>query len=140
MLKEVMEYNKINGLKLVSKTEIATYAKQVRKFFDGNSTADRINSLVDCEYVRFGTQIKMAYNGVTELPYDKSVEQIMVSILLEEIPKSIFDTVIRQAEKIVCTDNANDSTSDTSAEIQSMLQVELAKYDTANQKLMDMNQ
>ena len=139
MLKEVMEYNKINGLKLVSKTEIATYAKQVRKFFDGNSTADRINSLVDCEYVRFGTQIKMAYNGVTELPYDKSVEQIMVSILLEEIPKSIFDTVIRQAEKIVCTDNANDSTSDTSAEIQSMLQVELAKYDTANQKLMDMN-
>ena len=81
----------------------------------------------------------MAYNGVTELPYDKSVEQIMVSILLEEIPKSIFDTVIRQAEKIVCTDNANDSTSDTSAEIQSMLQVELAKYDTANQRLMDMD-
>ena len=109
MLKEVMEFNRVrNGFKYDAELEIAMYAEEVLEFFDANTTAERLDALVDCSYVRMGTMLKLAYNNksVNDLPYERNVEQVMVSILTEELGKHMFNKVIRVAEDIVCAANA----------------------------------
>jgi flagellar motility protein MotE (MotC chaperone) len=109
MLKEVYDFNKIrNGFKYDRELEMAMYAEEVKEFFDANTTAERLDALVDCSYVRMGTMLKLAYNNksVNDLPYERNVEQIMVSILVEEIGQELFDRVIRLAEEIVCDCNS----------------------------------
>lgn len=109
MLKEVYEFNKEkNGFKYDEALEIKMYKEEVKEFFDANTTSERLDALVDCSYVRMGTMCKLAYNGkgVHDLPYDKSVESLMVSILVEELGQHMFDKVIRLAEDIVCNANA----------------------------------
>lgn len=109
MLKEVYEFNKIrNDFKYDERLERQMYQEEVLEFFDAKTTAERLDALVDCSYVRMGTMCKLGRNGksVNELPYSKDVESLMVSILVEEIGQELFDRVIRLAEDIVCDCNA----------------------------------
>ena len=109
MLKEVYEFNKIrNNFKYIMELEQSMYHEEVLEFFDANTTAERLDALVDCSYVRMGTMLKLGRNGksVNKLPYERDVEQIMVSVLVEELGQDLFDRTIRLAEKIVCDCNA----------------------------------
>jgi len=137
MLHEVYEFNKVkNGFKYDYELEISMYNEEVKEFFDGNTTAERLDALVDCSYVRMGTMCKLGYNNlsISDLPYDKSVEGLMVSILVEEMGQDLFNRAIRLAEDIVCAANAckpdtlvdgkvakNADTPDATAQIDDML-------------------
>lgn len=120
MLKEVYEFNKIrNGFAYDRDLEIEMYGEEVKEFFDSNTTAERLDALVDCSYVRMGTMCKLGYNkmDIGNLPYYKSVESLMVSILVEEMGQELFDRAIRLAEDIVCEANATKTKKKTKGKV-----------------------
>ncbi len=98
-----------NNFKYDKANEIKMYREEVQEFFEAKTIAQRLDALVDCEYVRMGTMLKLANVGrcyEKDMPYPTTSEKLMVSILIEELGASLFDKVIRLAEEIVCEINA----------------------------------
>ena len=109
MLKPVYDFNKVrNKFKYDANLEIKMYQEEVKEFFDAKSLAERVDAIVDCEYVRYGTLMKMAYNGLNaaELPYPTQ-EGLMIEILIDEIGSiELFQVIMDKARKIVADANA----------------------------------
>jgi hypothetical protein len=108
MYKSVYDFNKKrNQFKYDSGLEVDMFKEEVKEFFDAESLAERVDAIVDCYYVKTGTQMKLAYNGLKqELPYNDPTG-LMYNILLDEVKdEQKLNDIILKATDIVC--NAND--------------------------------
>ena len=132
MLKAVYEYSKErNGFEYNREEEIEMYKQEVKEFFDASTTEERLESLCRCAFIRYGTMMKRAYNGFDDvLPYERTPESLMVSVLLEEIPKPIFDEVLRAAENIVgeCILSTDKDIPDATSQIDVLLKDTITAY------------
>ena len=107
MYKSVMDFNsKRNGFKYDEELEIKMFTEEVREFYDATTLAERIDAIVDCYYVKTGTQMKLAYsNRKLELPYVDSTG-LMYNILLDEVKdEQKLNEIILKATDIVCKTN-----------------------------------
>lgn len=123
MIKHVYDFNKMrNKFEWDAELEKEMYQEECREFFDANSMAERLDAVVDCQYVRLGTELKMAANGIKVMPYVNR-ETVMHEILMVEISKkfstvdsysinnvscggpNIYEKVLKKAQKIVCEAN-----------------------------------
>ena len=108
MILEIIEFNKKrNEFKYDEQLEIDMWTEEVREFFDATTTAERIDSILDCQYVKIGTMCKLAYSGksMDELPYNASVLDLMINVCQRELGDNYL-RVINKAEEIVCEINA----------------------------------
>ena len=99
------------------------YQEEAREFFDATSLAERVDAVVDCQYVRLGTELKMSANGIQLMPYQNR-ESVMYEIIRAELSKkfvamsqwgdqsipcgdsnNVMDSIITKAQKIVCQAN-----------------------------------
>ena len=109
MIKEVTEFNvKRNQLAFDMNLELKMVQEEIREFWDAETVAERLDALVDTEYVWIGTQIKASYNTVA-LPDElvNSIRQtlgLMGDILAEELGMHMSDCY-HSARKIVCEIN-----------------------------------
>jgi len=107
---EVMKFNKErNQLKWDMKLELDMVREEIREFWDAETIAERLDALVDTEYVWIGTQIKSSYNTVS-LPDElvNSIRQtlgLMGDVLEEELGVHMSDCY-HSARKIVCEINS----------------------------------
>ena len=107
MYKSVMDFNsKRNGFKYDEELEVKMFTEEVREFYDATTLAERIDAIVDCYYVKTGTQMKLAYNNrKLELPYVDSTG-LMYNILLDEVKdEQKLNEIILKATDIVCKAN-----------------------------------
>ena len=104
MIKKVLDFNIArNKLAYNAENEIAMYNEEVKEFFEAKTVAERLDSLIDCEYVRIGTMLKLAYNGMdyeNDLPFNRNAEKLMVSVIEAELGSDLFNIVTPIAEKI----------------------------------------
>lgn len=123
MLLHVFEFNKKrNGFKYDGSLEILMYGEEVREFFDATNLAERFDALVDCQYVRLGTQLKMQRNGISLWPYNYDVEYTMEELIRSELKEQfvpfssfgstqcsdredLFSKLLTYSQKIVCKAN-----------------------------------
>jgi len=109
MLIEVTQFNKErNKLELNQMLEANMLAEEIKEFWDAVTIAERLDALVDTEYVWMGTKVKYSFNNIT-LPRDleDGVHQslnLMEAYLQEELGEH-FWTCLQAARKIVCQAN-----------------------------------
>ncbi len=112
-----MEFNKKrNQLKLNMKLELDMVREEIKEFWDAETVAQRLDALVDTEYVWLGTQMKASYNTF-HLPDElvSSMRQtlgIMGDVLAEELGMHMAECY-HLARKIVCDINAMKGTDKT---------------------------
>ena len=112
-----MEFNKKrNQLVLNMKLELDMVREEIKEFWDAETVAQRLDALVDTEYVWLGTQIKASYNTF-HLPDElvSSMRQtlgIMGDVLAEELGMHMAECY-HLARKIVCDINAMKGTAKT---------------------------
>ena len=122
MIKHVYDFNqKRNQFEWDQELEKKMYKEECREFFDATTLAERLDAVVDCQYVRLGTELKMAANGITTMPYINR-ESIMHELIQVELSKkftpmsvygenaiqcgtNIYDKILKKAQKIVCEAN-----------------------------------
>jgi hypothetical protein len=107
MYKSVYEFNKNrNQFKYDASLEVKMFKEEVREFYEANTLAERVDAIVDCYYVKTGTQMKLAYNNKPlELPYVDSTG-LMYNILLDEVKdEQKLNDIILKATDIVCKAN-----------------------------------
>ena len=120
----VYKFNQMrNEFEWDSQLEIKMYQEEAREFFDAKNLAQRVDAVIDCQYVRMGTEMKMAANGIQTMPYQNR-EYLMHEIIANEIeakftPMSqhgdsltscndgynLVNVIMGKAQKIVCQAN-----------------------------------
>lgn len=110
MIIAVAEFNKKrNGLEFKEELEASLLAEEIKEFWDATTTAERLDALVDTEYVWEGTRIKASYNGFFIQDYTRSYVDdsisLMHSYLQDELGSNFYDCY-GNAKKIVCNANA----------------------------------
>ena len=103
MLKNVIKFNRIrNDFEYSSELEKNMFMEEAREFFDAETLAEQIDAVVDMDFVRMGTVIKLAYNGInqSELPYDVAPLDIAIDVVKRELGDN-FVVVMGEAERIV---------------------------------------
>ena len=112
-----MTFNKErNKLSLDMKLELSMLREEIKEFWDAETVAQRMDALVDTEYVWIGTQMKASYNTF-HLPDElvSSMRQtlgIMGDVLAEELGMHMAECY-HLARKIVCDINAMKGTDKT---------------------------
>ncbi len=110
MYKEVMQFNKErNQLDWNFDNELLMLREEIREFWDAETVAQRMDALVDTEFVWIGTQMKASY-AVFHLPDElvNSIRQslgVMGEVVSEELGKDMA-MCYHNARKIVCECNA----------------------------------
>lgn len=110
MIVEVTQFNKQrNKLTIDMNLEGAMLLEEIKEFWDAETVAERLDALVDTEYVWYGTRIKASYNGIslppeTRVAIEESIH-LMFTYLQEELGAH-FHTCYSSAKKIVCEANA----------------------------------
>lgn len=108
MVQSVIDFNRTrNKFVYDEQLEINMFNEEVREFFDAETLAERVDALIDTMYVKIGTMVKRAYNGLDDtLPYaHKEVIDLMVASVSDELGQD-YTRVIKEAERIVCEINA----------------------------------
>lgn len=115
MYVKIYEFNKTrNNFSFDADTEIALFAEEKKEFYAAETLADMVDALVDCEYVAFGTAMKMDANNITEWPYDRSTA-MMATILTDALSthikstvdvNALFTLIVQSSMQIVCDINA----------------------------------
>ncbi|RLA83966.1 MAG: hypothetical protein DRG78_02850 [Epsilonproteobacteria bacterium] len=108
MLKKVYMFNKArNKFAWDEKLEIKMFQEEIKEFFDAESVAERIDAYVDCEYVIQGTEMKAIYNDEPNpnVKLWNRAENLMRSIIADELDGLSFDIVVERARDIVCASN-----------------------------------
>ena len=110
MIRAVTEFNKKrNKLAFDPKLEAEMIGEEIKEFWDATTTAERLDALVDTEYVWIGTRIKAGYNGFfVKTDMRNWVEDsiaLMHSYLSDELGEHFY-ICYKNAEKIVCNANA----------------------------------
>lgn len=104
MLRSVVSYNKKDGFKYDKGYEIDIFNESVQSFFDANTTAERTTDLIDTMFIKLGTMVKLAYQGLDsdDLPYAwKTTIDMMTNVVRTELDNNYL-RVITEAERIVC--------------------------------------
>ncbi len=124
MIKHVYDFNqKRNAFAWDADLEKKMYQEEAREFFDATTLAERVDAVVDCQYVRLGTELKMSANGIQVMPYQNR-ENVMHEIIRAELSKTfaamsqwgdqnitcgdngkLMDSIMNKAQKIVCQAN-----------------------------------
>ena len=107
---EVIEFNKQrNKLELDFKNELLMLREEIREFWEAHTVAERVDALVDTEYVWIGTRAKCSYNTYS-IPSDikEGIEasiDLMTEYLFEELGDNMLH-ILGRARAIVCSANA----------------------------------
>ncbi len=111
MYVEVLKFNKErNQLVWDMNNELKMLKEEIQEFWDAETVAERLDALVDTEYVWIGTQIKASYNTVA-IPdgLASGIEgsiSLMEEYLQEELGDKIYEC-LGKAREIVCRANAH---------------------------------
>jgi len=114
VIKEVTEFNiKRNQLAFDLNLELKMVQEEIREFWDATTTAERLDALIDTEYVWIGTQVKASYN-TKALPDElvngmRQTMGLMGDYLAEELGMHM-SSCYYEARKIVCEINATKGT------------------------------
>ncbi len=104
MLKHVFEFNQNrNAFEYSADAEIKMYDEEVKEFFDAKTFAEKVDAYIDCQFVRYGTEMKLAANGQSTLPYVNQ-ERLMYDIL-EASFSDKFLTIDHYGQNIACNEN-----------------------------------
>lgn len=110
MIIAVTDFNKKrNNLDFDMRLELNMLKEEIREFWDATTVAERLDALVDTEYVWLGTKIKASYN-VEDIPEELSRNiglafNLMREYLYEELGE-LFNECYSNAKTIVCNANA----------------------------------
>jgi len=110
MYVEVMKFNKErNQLVWNMDNELKMLKEEIKEFWDAETVAQRLDALIDTEFVWIGMQMKASYNTF-HIPDElvTSIRQslgIMGDVLAEELGKDMT-MCYHNARKIVCECNA----------------------------------
>ncbi len=110
MYVEVMKFNKErNQLVWNMDNELKMLKEEIKEFWDAETVAQRLDALIDTEFVWIGMQMKASYNTF-HIPDElvTSIRQslgIMGDVLAEELGKDMA-MCYHNARKIVCECNA----------------------------------
>ena len=109
MIIAVTAFNKPrNELVLKIELEGNMLLEEIKEFWDATTIAERLDALVDTEYVWIGTRIKHSYNGMAiSVDMIRGVEdsiRLMQEYLNEELGDNYYECYT-EAKKIVCQAN-----------------------------------
>ena len=112
-MKQVLEFNQVrNKFVLDEVLEEQMLVEEIREFFDANTLAERIDAMVDVDYVYDGTKMKYLYNftkipeAIVDIVNDFKV--VATNVVLPDLVAMglDFEQVMNKAWNIVCDCNA----------------------------------
>ena len=110
MIQAVFDFNKSrNNLDLDMTLEANMLREEIQEFWDAKTVAERLDALIDTEYVWEGTQIKSSYNTIT-IPTElttgvESSISLMKKFLRDELGGN-YGKCYEEAVLIVCRANS----------------------------------
>ena len=116
-MKAVYDFNqKRNEFKLNEELERDMLVEEIKEFYDATKLAERIDAMIDVNFVYDGTIMKYNYNGMV-VPEETTkiyaqFRQIAKEVVIEELgdDAQYFDKIMQSAWQIVCDINSQKTT------------------------------
>lgn len=109
MIIPVTKFNKQrNNFDLDVELEQDMIEEEIKEFWDADTVAERLDALVDTEYVWIGTKIKYSYNGCGIPENTKTFVEDSLKLMYDYLQDELgeyFWGCLSKANKIVCQAN-----------------------------------